>query len=29
MKVANGENYEQELKRIQDGCFAPDLNLPI
>ena len=28
MKAANGENFEDELKGVQNSCFAPDVNLP-
>ena len=26
LKAANCNNYKSELERIQNGCFAPDLN---
>ena len=28
LKAANGENYENVLDSIRNGCFASDLNLP-
>ena len=28
MKAAKGENFEDELEGVQNGCFGPDVILP-